>query len=217
MSDWPVVSVLIPTYNRPVIVQTAVDRLRQNLQYAGELEIIVGNDGEPIAVQGAQLIDEPSGSLGANLNRLINAANGDLLFQMDDDHWLIEPLDLTPHVEKLMIDPCAGWIRLMGVAGHNYRLRMDMLPYSKYLIVEWTSPETYITSNRPHLKKREFHTRYGFYGVGLKLGQTEESFCMQCRTVAVHDSQPFYVMIPLDVHTESAWQHVGESWQQKGF
>jgi hypothetical protein len=147
---------------------------------------------------------------------LIDIAPSDYLIQMDDDHHLIEPLNLTPHVEKLMKDERAGWVRLMGIAGHNYRLRMDMQPFAHYLIVDWDSPELYVTSNRPHIKKREFVKRYGLYPEGMKLGQTEESYCHQTKAAALKDANPLRVLVPLDVHTESAWAHVGDSWQGKG-
>lgn len=219
MTDYPLVSVLIPTYNRPAILQGTVDRLRLNLRYAGQLQIIVGNDGDELTdLRGADLVlEQSSGSLGANLNRLIAQAEGDYLFQMDDDHWLIEALDLTPHVEKLMKDTWVGWIRLMGVASHNYLMHMDMTPFSKYIIVDWQSTELYITSNRPHIKRRDFHTRYGMYPEGVKLGETEEGFCNHAKIKAQKDDAPLQVLLPLDVHTESAWEHVGDSWQRKGF
>jgi hypothetical protein len=159
--------------------------------------------------------------LGANLNMLLGKAcafKTDLVIQMDDDHILLKELDITPHVRKLLEDETAGAIRLMHVAGHKYRANLD----GSYWRIDWESPEVYIASNRPHLKHvSRFHGIYGYYPEGLRLGLTEESFCHTCidlhrqRTERGMTSPD--VLIPLDVQTESGWDHIGHSWQMEGF
>ena len=78
----------------------------------------------------------------------------------------------------------------------------------------------------PHLKHRRFHDYFGLYPEGMKLGETEEAFCHQCkRKVALwnkrkdkkeDDAAPPYVAVPLNSDSETAWMHVGDSWQAKG-
>lgn len=233
MDQWPGVSVLIPTYNRLNIVADTVSRLAQMLDYPGPITYWLGIDNDkesPRQVHDyivkhcgidVNALDGPrrmgykiGGYLGANLNMLIKASRPDvLLMQMDDDHHLTRRIDLKPHVELLLTDVTAGWIRLMGVGFHRYCACLD----GRYWRVKWDSPELYIPSNRPHLKHRRFHDFFGMYPEGLKLGETEERFCHQCKDKArAHPAGAPQVVVPMDVLTELSWDHVGTSFQQQG-
>lgn len=223
MSNLPTIAVLIPTYNRPDIVRTCILRLQEFFRYEGPLVYLVSDDSSPdLAAQTHQAVElravsyfvGPHNGLGANLNylhRLARDAGWFLTFQMDDDYWLNAPLDLTPHAKKLIDDPTVGVIRLMGIAGHHYVAHLRQ----GYWHIRWDSPELYIASNRPHLAHSRFYVAYGLYPEGLRLGHTEEAFCHQCRDIYRDVGGPD-VVIPLDVPTESAWMHVGDSWQLKG-
>jgi hypothetical protein len=232
MDVWPGVSVLIPTYNRLQIVADTVAQLHQLIQYPGPITYWLGvdNDKESAAQvrtfihkqTGVQVnaVDGPRrrnprsrGYLGANLNMLLQASRNDnLLLQMDDDHKLLRCLDLRSHVEKLMADETSGWVRLMGVGFHNYCGCLE----GRYWKVDWACSELYIPSNRPHLKHRRFHNFFGLYPEGMKLGETEESFCHQCKDKARGASNCPHVLVPLDVLTESSWDHIGQSFQLMG-
>lgn len=217
----PPLSVILPTYNRPDVLSKTIRYLNQNLIYSGKVRYLVGNDGDPLdeawkkSVEDvpAEIIvfDVPTGSLGANLNRLLENS-GDLIMQMDDDHWLIRPMVLDRCVEFLYSEPRAGWIKLMGVASHRYIGYLEGM----FWRVDWESPEVYIPSNRPHLKRKKFHEKYGYYASDLKLGQTEENFCHRCIDASRLNVEKLYVYVPLDIKTESSWDHVGASWQLKG-
>lgn len=233
----PDIAVLIPTYNRREILTKGLNLLRENLKYEGKIKVFVGDDSDNedlayCSVKDNSFVEDYGNfeifayhnverrGLGANLNILLNTAqvSTDYVIQMDDDHWLIKPLDITPHVQKLIDDPTAGCIRLMHVAGHRYRATLDNL----YWRIDWESPEVYIASNRPHLKSiSRFHETYGYYTEGLKLGLTEETFCHNCidtaRRRAIMGARPIDVLIPLDVQTESGWDHVGHSYQLQGY
>jgi glycosyltransferase involved in cell wall biosynthesis len=212
------VAVILPTYNRAETVKQTIKLLDKHIVIDGKLRFYVGCDGDddtPEVLsdlrQDIFLNPNPSGSFGANINRLISMAvmdGYDLLLQLDDDHHLKEDLDLNEHARFLVDFEQAGWIRLMGVSYHNF----DASLKGMYWYIDWASPELYITSMRPHLKHRRFHETYGMYPEDLKLGETEESFCHQCKNVSEGPS----VLIPLDVKTESLWDHVGSSWQLAG-
>lgn len=232
MDTWPGVSILIPTYNRTQIVADTVSRLAQMLVYPGALTFWLGvdNDKED-AAQVKSYVEKFSGAtvnalngprrtnkringyLGANLNMLLKASTKDnILMQMDDDHRLLRKLDICEHVEKLVTDATCGWIRLMGVGFHNYCGCLE----GRYWRVKWDSAELYIPSNRPHIKHRRFHNHYGLYPEGLKLGETEERFCHQCKDIALSTKTGPSVLVPLDVMTESSWDHIGTSFQMQG-
>lgn len=227
----PPVAILIPTYERRAILDWTIRLLSTNLTYAGELSILVGDDsakptlGAAVPENVNYYFHGEQYGLGRNLNDLMVKAREqgiDIVMSMDDDHWLVKPLDITPHVRKLLADNTAGAIRLMGVGGHNYQAQLDGL----YWRIDWHSPELYIASNRPHLKMiSRFHGEYGPYPEGLKLGETEEGFCHTAQDLAhvrIRRGGPTIdVLVPLDALTESGWQHSeqhgGHSWQAEGF
>jgi hypothetical protein len=151
---------------------------------------------------------------GANVNTLIKLmkrAHVDIMMQMDDDHILSLPLDLDEHISTLRTMPGAGWIRLMGIGAHKYVADLR----EHYWFVHWDSPELYIPSNRPHIKRIDFHDHFGMYPEGLKLGHTEEAFCHQCVDLSRKPGEHPYVLVPLNSDSETAWHHVGRSWQEQ--
>lgn len=234
--EWPSVIVIIPTFNRKAILTQTINLLQKNLKYSGPWRVLVGEDStDPEEYFGANLLEKSpvpisihrhdhNLGLGANLNWLLKAnPRNDFVLQMDDDHWLVQPLDITPHVKKLMEDETAGCIRLMGIGGHSYTATLGR---DLYWRISWESAEVYIASNRPHLKSiSRFHGQYGFYPEGEKLGVTEEMFCHNCIDRAklnlIQGMRTVDVLIPLDVPTETGWQHNEHhgaiSWQARGF
>lgn len=232
---WPTVAVLIPTFERPEVLRETINLILKNLKYQGRVKILVGDDSHEqisflgsartIFFDGDYFFHGEQYGLGRNLNSLLQEAVNqgiDYVISMDDDHWLVEPLDITKHITKLMEDETAGAIRLMGIGGHRYTATLDGL----YWRIDWNSAEVYIASNRPHLKSiSRFHGAYGIYPEGFKLGLTEEKFCHICIDGAkerlARGQNTVDVLIPLDVQTESSWQHNEHhgaiSWQSKGF
>lgn len=216
---YPALAVILPTYNRAETVWQTIDLLQRNLVYSGYVEYFVGCDGDDHTpeklsdMKYTNILEEPSGSFGANINRLIKLAidtGFDFFMQMDDDHWLMEPMDINNFIKDLDRLEDAGWIRLMGIGAHDLRATLKGV----YWYVDWDSPELYITSMRPHIKHVRFIESFGFYPEGEKLGLTEEGYCHQCKNSATEDSPK--VLVPLDTRTESSWSHVGKSWQAKG-
>ena len=211
---YPPLSILIPTYNRPFVLKQVIESLETNLRYSGKITYYIGIDGDlstgkmMAGYSDIVAIPGPNNGLGANLNRLINSTSDDLLFQLDDDHQLLTPIELDKHVRQFEIDPQAGWVRLMGVAYHDCIAKLK----GDYWYIYWESPELYITSNRPHLKHRRFHDHYGLYPEGTKLGESEEGFCKQCKEKAKEDGR-IRVLVPVN---DVRWDHIGESWQLKG-
>lgn len=226
--DWPTLHILLPTYNRPKILTETLYSLDRHLKYQGNIQYSIGNDGDsledwpvPRVGNGVRVFSNPTGSLGANLNRLIRSSE-DLMMQMDDDHQLVMDYDISDCVEKLYVDETVGAVRLGIVAGHRYivscdEIRRPGLLHGKFWRIDWNSPELYVCSNRPHLKRIRFHELYGLYTPGLTLGQTEEAFCHQCHNIAHSGVSTLDVVIPIHLPTEEAWIHVGDSWQSKGF
>ena len=238
MEKFPEVAVIIPTYNRAKMVVAAINALDVNLLYQGNISYWVGVDGDdntPDVLRDVKnlrassrihILNGPrkktgiAKGLGANLNMLIQAsasAGIDIIIQMDDDHILMKSLQICEHVSELVANPAAGWIRLMGIGYHPFTA--DLVGH--YWYVRWNSEFLYIPSNRPHIKHIRFHTFFGMYAEGMKLGETEEAFCHQCidkvnKMKNKPDTVIPKVLVPLNCESETAWDHIGHSWQLQG-
>lgn len=221
-------SVLIPTYKRAAIVQRTVDLLLSNLRHLGQVTLYVGDDsgdGETAAAlrgyPSTMVLRADGRGLGANLNMLLRATPDELIVQLDDDHHLIAPIDLTPHVDKLMREPLAGWVHLMMNAQLNehwdvsdFSLRGDDLRHWRIMP---DSPCKFLASNQTHIKHRRVHQHYGVYSEPAKTWQQETEF--NERVQRMHREQPdasprFYV--PVEAYGFRYWKHVGDSYVQKG-
>lgn len=163
---------------------------------------------------------------GVNANNALSQVKDDVVLFLEDDYILRHELDITAYVALLMAHPGIGLIRMDGIAGHKivahvnetdisdyapgYRQGVSLPGKLNYFLADHTSRETWLYSNRPHLKHRRFHEFYGLYPEGLKLGDTEESFAH-----TVKDQMPLpgapAIAIPLDA--TSFFDHIGISYQ----
>jgi glycosyltransferase involved in cell wall biosynthesis len=218
---WPTVAVVVVTYQRRDVLVGTITRLREHLAYSGVLRFIVADDGstdgthELLEQMDIEPVVTQRGGLGANTNAGLRAAweMTDYVFSTQDDMWLNCTLDLDRHVQKLQQDVSAGFVRLWGVAGHNYVARLDQ----QYWRVRWDSPELYIPSDRPHLKHKRFWDAYGPYPEGRATGDTEEAFCHQCRAIWMQQGGPD-VLIPHAEDVERNFSHMceGSRWRDQG-
>lgn len=219
-------TIIIPTYNRADTLLRTIQYLRSNLIYdLGKINYLIGVDGDddtPTQLRGIpnlKMFKGPGHGLGANLNMLIQACPTELILQMDDDHHLVEKLDINDYCLMLTDDNDFGWIRIYfgectGPEGYyHFTGKLN----GKYWKLLPNAGELYIPSNRPHLKIKTFHAeQYGYYTPGLKLGQTENDFCHHFAETYKKD-QTLSVYMPMYPPPESTWRHVGDSWQGKGF
>lgn len=227
------VTVIIPTYNRPDILRETVHLVKTNLRFEGRIRFLIGDDGDDEFLHlsrssNVEVLPGPRLGLGANLNMLLKAAKTDVVLQMDDDHWLVKPLDITNYYDDLMRPMSMnGWIRLfLGEREDYYNnqkayYKFDASNVGPYWYLRPQKRELYLPSNRPHLKRRDFHDSYGFYQEDVTLGQTEEAFCHQFEdafmTIPAKElERRFWVTIPFYGLDWDQWQHVGDSWQKEG-
>lgn len=112
--EWPSISVVLPTYQRPGPMRAALDSvLRQD--YPGDLEVLVVFDHTPPDLSLEQLsgryqvrvlTNARQRGLAGNRNTGILAASSDLIaFLDDDDTWL--PGKLKRQVSALLAEPTA--------------------------------------------------------------------------------------------------------------
>lgn len=222
--DWPALAISIVTYNRAAVLRETIRRLRAHLAYAGPVYTIVADDGSTDGTHAmlaecypdVEVAQSQRAGLGANTNAGLRLAfsKADFVLQLQDDMHLLGTLDLHPHVELLMRDETAGFVRLWGVGGHRYMASLE----NNHWRIYWHSEELYIPSDRPHLKHFRFHRHYGFYPEGLPTAQTEDAWCHQCKDRAGQNGVRLDVFVPHAVDTERSWEHVGwhARWRDHG-
>lgn len=241
MGSTPVreVTVVIPTYNRPEILKETIRNLLTHLKFDGYITVLVGNDsdkehetiysgkGLDTMARNVKIIPGPKQGLGANLNMLLAAAETPVVLQMDDDHWLVDYLYINQYYDDL-VHPMStiGWIRLfLGekkdyYGNQSYYYHFNAANVGPYWYLKPRLNELYIPSNRPHLKRLDFHDLYGPYKEDVTLGNTEEAFCHQFEDIFMktRPDNPArrWVTIPFFGLTMNQWQHVGDSWQKEG-
>lgn len=231
--ELPKITVLITTYNRIDLLNQTIDALVSNLNYSGEITYVIANDGEePLSEftlrvgtrdsQGQYVnatevrTNSPRSGLGTNTNVGLREcfAQSEIVLQTQDDYLLIQQLDLDEHVQKLVEDTSAGWIRLRLTQGQNFTGTV----VHRYWHLNWHSEGWYIASDQPHLKHKRFHDFHGFYAEGLKVGDTENEWVGRTKQQGKDRGGPS-VLIPVDWPCDSSWIHTGDgglSWKGKG-
>lgn len=236
----PTVTAVIITYARPKEIRRTLSGLWENLYYSGDFRFLIADDKTPgnylqeiekwfrgnIPGEIQTISTLSNGGWGANANHALDFAQNNVLLFLEDDYILKSPIDITPYVALLMAHEGIGLVRLDGIGGHkivahvnetdisdylpDYRQGMGLQGKLNYFLADRTSRETWLYSNRPHLKHSRFHNFYGEYPVGLKLGATEESFAHAVKDKMALPGAPA-IAIPLDA--TGWWDHIGQSYQ----
>lgn len=224
--------IYVPTFNRAAIVRRTVELLIQNVVYDGPIQIHVGVDGTDDTADKLHGLNEtpsrsifvhpyPSGSLGANVNRMVMSMRQrgvKIMMGLDDDHWLVQPLMLDRHVRKLHEDSTAARVHLMleAVGDDNWDSYDFVATLGKdyYWRVHWDSPGQFLMSFRPHLVHERWWESFGLLPEGLQTGRTEWEYSRYTKQAG--PGTGLNVFVPLTVPGREAWHHVGESWNRRG-
>lgn len=190
--SWPVVAILIVTYDRPKEIRSTINALKTHIRYKGKLEWHIADDGSPEGyIHDLQkdypeldfkVSTTPRAGWGGNVNNGLRfCRNLDYVFMIEDDYVAKRPINLTHGVMLLHKVKELGLVRYDGIYAHNLNLELRELKPTPvgpigYLRIRRDSPDLYMYSHRPHLKHKRFHRFYGNYPVGQPLGLTEEMF-----------------------------------------
>lgn len=220
--QYPPVTVIIITYNRPEEIRRTISALRANLLYPGLLQWHLADDASAEGYLDAVCRDFPQLSFsrsvtqrkgwGANANAAIRACETPYYFLCEDDYVAKRPFDVGKGVLLMESQPTISMVRYDGLEGHTLDLHLREVKTQHggltYLSISKTSPHLNVYSNRPHLCHRErFHAAYGFYPEGLRLGLTEEAFAHHILDTTGGDIAILESGIPL------AFDHIGKSYQ----
>jgi glycosyltransferase involved in cell wall biosynthesis len=157
----PLVSIGIPTYNRPVEVQRAVRSVLA--QTYGEVEVVVSDDASPhpdvasvlrslAAVDHRVRVMSQPHNLGhaANYQRVLDVARGEFFMWLADDDW-IEPDYVQRCLAVLRDDPSAGLVCGLAI-------------YYRDSAVVVTERPLELRSSRPGLRVLRYYARVTMNG-----------------------------------------------------
>lgn len=214
-------AVVVITYNRKELLRETLRRFQEQLTPQPDA-VYIADDGSIDGTQAmlqeefpaATLVQSNGARLGGNSNAGLRAAfaEHEIVLHTQDDYYLMQPLDLSRHIDTLLTEEAIGWIRLGNVHAHSFTARLN----DQYWHVDWYSPSIWIASDQPHLKHRRFHEAYGWYPEGLPVAETEVAWCC---TTQVHGKQVGTPVVAVPVYQPSGlWWHAGDdtSFNQRG-
>lgn len=241
--DWPVVTIVIGTYDRPREIELTVEALQAYLTYPDEcIKLLVADNHSPgnyiaklkkmkafKAWDTEYYVTPETQSWGLKMNGALAKVTGDFVLYVEDDYPLTAPLDLRLGVALLTIGKHIGLVRYGGTAGDHvvfHQLECNVssiLPDWReymggegkltYLQFDSGSPTAYLYSHRPHLKHRRFHAYYGPYHEGFKLGQTEEAYAIHVKGTQQRDPANAPSIVILPEWIPMKFDHIGKSYQ----
>lgn len=236
--DWPTVSILIVTYDRPDEIRRTIYALLKNLKYPRDkLLWHLADDSSPghylnevksefKYLNFSNTVTDRKG-WGANVNKALIYCQekSDYVFNVEDDYVSLSTVDLERGVSLLMSkedkhrpeqaskrEPI-GLVRYDGIAAHWLKLDLresdTEIGSVHYMRILPGSVHLNCYSNRPHLKHRRFHDFYGMYPEGIKLGECETAFAHRVRQ-KMKDGPWLCV---LEDGITKAFEHIGKSRQ----
>jgi glycosyltransferase involved in cell wall biosynthesis len=199
-SPSPRVSIAFISYKRPDLLSRSFESLRSALS-SEHLEYIVCDDGSPKEMQDriralpadTFVIARKNRGLGANQNAAVAHSRGDFILQVQDDWVFKGPKDFLDRVLEVMKEfPDIAFVRLWHNPGlrraYETRISRNGLRVRVFLPAPLDSIEEsqYLYSDRPHLKRREFHEAVGLYREDLKWARMEMDFARRCEEAPHH-------------------------------
>lgn len=191
MKDWPKITVAFITYDRFDLLEQSYTALRRNCSYPNT-EWIVCDDGSPREVQekirslrfDRYCLAERNAGLGANQNAAVRNCQSDLLLAVQDDWRDDGPADFLQEAAVLLEE--RPDVMLVRFWRHP---PLTMLPAERHVTGTGRAARIYRTkgalyedaglrlySDRPHLRRKQLHSRIGLYNEDLRWNPMEQDF-----------------------------------------
>lgn len=188
---WPLISVVIVTYNRVHLLRETVQLFRECCTYPNYEIVIADNWSEPeqrrqMLELGADfyVISGRNRSLGGNNNQAIRQARGEYIFYLQNDlacthrgDWMQDALWVLENNED---------VGLVMVRGNDYipNFETRRLPDGReFRVLSFDQPKVknshYVYNDGPQLKRKDFHETVGWYDEDMPLGDTEDFFALR--------------------------------------
>ena len=189
MSDYPLVSVLIVHYNRPHILEKALQSFKDHCSYPNLEFVITDDNSKPEVIEEIKKLPfdkyvfaEKNGGIGANANKGIKACSGKYILQIQDDHLVMPGFnDYLQHgVTVLESNKKVGFLRY--IVGRHFKVKhAEKIDATEYYVVPkaiWKNGERgfFQYSDLPHLKPADIHERIGYYLENKPMAYTENEF-----------------------------------------
>lgn len=177
----PLISICVISYERSGYLYRTLKCLREHTKYPN-IELIVSDDGSEdtdkiIEVcelnQVDNLLLNPHKGFGDNCNAGMKAANGEYILFVEGDWELL--LSCGTYIEECLEAfkkyKNLGMIRLQ----HWRDCGLDQILMLNKLCIIQIKPAAmiYVYSSSPHLKKRSFHEKVGYFEEGRSAGDCE--------------------------------------------
>ena len=225
--DWPDVTVLIVTYDRPAEIRKTLGGLVKHLKYSGKLRWHLADDGSPDGYIEGVRQDYPNLQLslsqtdregwGINVNTAMAAIKTPYIFLCEDDYLAQWDVNFDSGVALMEAEPKVGLVRYDGIKGWSYVLNERKAETGigevKYIVLDKEGSKCpYVYSNRPHLKHKRFHESYGKYAEGKVLAETENDYVWRYK-----NQKEGPMVVALDNGVDHAFEHFGKSRQSTEF
>lgn len=227
MTDWPELTILLVTYDRPNEVRRTIHALREHIVYPIPPRWHLADDNSPgdyldsirrefTDLSFSHSVTDRKG-WSANVNTALRAIKSHYVFLCEDDYIAKRPVDLRCGVALMEAMDTIGLVRYDGISGHHLNLFLREVKNTKvgrldFMLIDKESPHLNVYSHRPHLKRHpQFHEVYGYYKEAHPgephLGVSEVEFAHRIKD---KDGPAFAI---LDDGIVTAFSHVGHSRQ----
>jgi len=185
--NWPPVTILVYTYDRPVRIRKVLESLQKHVKYSGELLWRLADDGSPLGYLESIAADFPELNLewtvtnrkgfGANANKGYKACATKYVLPTEDDLWINRDLDLDMGITLMEGVPTIGALRYgihLGstvLKGHVFKSETGrLIPYFE---VDRLKTKYWNPCGHPTLIQPAFYKVYGLLPEGVAVGQVE--------------------------------------------
>ena len=190
-STWPLISVVVITYNRVHLLRETLRLFRECCTYPN-LEIIISDNWskpeqihEMLRLEADYfVISGRNRSLGGNNNQAIRQARGEYVFYLQNDlsctlrsDWMQDALWVLEHTPE---------VGLVMVRGNDYipNFQTRRFPDGReFRVLDFEQPNVkhghYVYNDGPQLKRRDLHDKVGWYLEDIPIGDTEDFFALR--------------------------------------
>lgn len=183
--EFPKVSVIIIHYNRIEHLKSTINTLLFNLNYPN-IQLIIADDCSKPEIREELLnincdilvLNQQNFGLGKNTNNALKLCSGKYILQLQDDWDFIGDINMLKDSIKLFDnDENIDLIRYYNTSKYPYK---NKYLNNKFYEVNYhnlnESLKNTLYSDTPHLKRNDFHLKYGFFKENVPMTKMELEF-----------------------------------------
>ena len=184
-ASWPPITVLVYTYNRPMMIRQVLPSLQEHLHYSGELLWRIADDGSPpgyledIAAEFPELNLEWTVTkrlgFGANANKGYRACATKYVLPTEDDLLIARGIDLDAGITLMNGVPTIGALRFGAAVIDTVLLGRAFMgpPPMGYYIFDRARSKYWNPCGHPTLIRPSLYKAYGYLPENVAVGLVE--------------------------------------------